>query len=444
VLACGQSTLDFPRAIPPSELATTGFAIVNPGASPADVTFTLYAENGSVEKVANQRIAARGQLARAGRELFPDAANRGWVQATSLATGLQGFWVGGDFATVTDGAAAAPSSIQMILPFVAPDSEIHVANTGTDDVTLLIEAFGEDGHQVGQEFPQFIGPKGFFRSHVAGIFPRADLSQIRYIKLRCVNPFAAVVIVRNYAVGPSWAAVNGVPASVSLTEINFPHAVDGQLGSATYQSTVVLTNLSDSANDLVITFTSEAGSPLASVQRTLQGNGALRVNLRNLFALPAGFQSGWIRVSGSLPVTGVVVYADSAAGGVAVVPLQAEAQRALLFAHIAELVPWWTGLALLNTSSSDADVKIFALSPNNTLIGSARFVLPAGAKTAKLLSEWIPQTQKRAADGGFVFVESDVGLYGIELFFTRDLRILSNVAAGRIVPGITYTPPPLQ
>src|SRR5690606_20897490 len=34
-----------------------------------------------------------------------------------------------------------------------------------------------------------------------------------------------------------------------------------------------------------------------------------------------------------------------------------------------------------------------------------------------------------------------VPLFGIELFFTRDLRILSNVAAGALAPGVTYTPP---
>lgn len=443
VPAHGQSTLDFPRAIPPAELATTGFAVVNPGPIAAVVMFTLYAENGDVEKVSLQTIPARGQLAKGGRELFPEAANRGWVQATSSATGLQGFWIGGDFATFTDGSEAAPSSNQLVLAFVAPESEIHVANTGTSNVVLLIEMYGEDGLLSAREFPQFIGPKGFFRSSIAGLFLGSDLSQARYIRLRCENPFAAVAIARNFPVGPSWAAMNGVPASTSLTEMNFPHVVDGPLGGANYQSVLGITNLSTtSPNDVVITFTTETGVTFP-VQRTLlPPRGALRANVRSLFTFPAGFQNGWVKVTGALPITGFVVYADLGAGGVAVVPLQPEPQTELLFAHIADLVPWQTGIALLNTSSRDANVEIFALDPAGSLIGTAGFVLLAGTKTAKLLSDLIPQTQSRTSDGGFVFVRSrNAGLYGIELFFTRDLKILSNVAAGRIVPGITYTPP---
>jgi len=39
--ADSQSTLSFPRAIQPSELSTSGFAVVNPSAVDEAVTFTL-------------------------------------------------------------------------------------------------------------------------------------------------------------------------------------------------------------------------------------------------------------------------------------------------------------------------------------------------------------------------------------------------------------------
>src|SRR5688572_12738004 len=69
----GQSTLDFPRAIQPSQLGTSGFAIVNPGSSAAEVRFTLYDMDGSPEQVSNQTIPARGQLSKSGNELFAGA-----------------------------------------------------------------------------------------------------------------------------------------------------------------------------------------------------------------------------------------------------------------------------------------------------------------------------------------------------------------------------------
>lgn len=445
VLARGQSTLDFPRTILPSELATTGFAIVNPGSAAAPVTFTLYKSDGNTEKTANETVPARGQLAKTGNELFPGAANAGWVQATSASSGLQGFWLGGNFTTFLDGADAAPSSPELVLPLVSAQSEIHVANTGVDDVTLLIQLYGDDGQELAPPFPQRIRPKGSFKSETATLFPGTNLALARYVRLTCLNPFAALVIARNLFGPPSWAVVNALPGTTQTTEIDFPQVVDGLSAGGNWQSGIGVTNLSiTSSNDVFITFTTEDGTVLQTVQRTLPAKGAIREPVRTLFGLPAGYQNGWVRVVGTLPITGFVTYADNVAGGVAVVPAQSQPQRQQLFAHIADLQPWLTGLALLNTNTIEATVEVFALNPNGSLIGNAIFLLSPGAKISRLLSEWIPQTQTRVSDGGFVFVRSDVPLYGIELFFTRDLRVLSNVAAARILPEIVYSPPSPQ
>jgi hypothetical protein len=78
---------------------------------------------------------------------------------------------------------------------------------------------------------------------------------------------------------------------------------------------------------------------------------------------------------------------------------------------------------------------------DGSLIGMYALSLAPSTKVAQLLSQWIPQTQARTTDGGFVFVQSDVPLFGLELFFTRDLQMLANVSAARIVSGITYVPP---
>ena len=119
----------------------------------------------------------------------------------------------------------------------------------------------------------------------------------------------------------------------------------------------------------------------------------------------------------------------------------------MLFAHIAQATGWLTGVALLNTSSTTANVEVFAMNPDGTLIGGAQdspaaaFTLAPGAKIAKLINDpWIPNAQ---TNGGFVFVRTtnDVPLYGIELFFLSNLALLSNVAPGALATGITYTPP---
>ena len=108
--------------------------------------------------------------------------------------------------------------------------------------------------------------------------------------------------------------------------------------------------------------------------------------------------------------------------------------------HIADLPPWQTGLALFNTDPGrTANVQVFAIAPDGASIGSATLSLSSRAKTSPLLNQLIPQTQTRTTDGGYVFVKSDVPLVGIELFFSRNMKVVSNVPAGRLLPGI---PPP--
>src|SRR5262245_58601084 len=81
IVAHTQSTLSFPLLFSPADLASTGFAVVNPGSSVGAVTFTLYNTNGGVVATSVQSIAAAGQNAKLGTELFPSPTQAGWVQA---------------------------------------------------------------------------------------------------------------------------------------------------------------------------------------------------------------------------------------------------------------------------------------------------------------------------------------------------------------------------
>jgi hypothetical protein len=124
-----QSTLNFPHVLEPPDFATSGFAVVNPGPTDAKATFTLFGADGSVVSTSSiQMIGARGQLAIVASQLFPPVL-AGWVQVTSDTAGLQGFWFAGDLVNFADGAEAAPSGTELVLPMVAPSSEIDIANT---------------------------------------------------------------------------------------------------------------------------------------------------------------------------------------------------------------------------------------------------------------------------------------------------------------------------
>jgi hypothetical protein len=423
---------------------------VNPGPNPATVTFTLYAANGQVVSSSPQNVAGGGQKARSGNEIFTSGlGSGGWVQATSPTTGLQGFWLNYNSAlTFLDGAEAAGTAVDQVVPLVAGTTEINVANPNGSANSVTLRIFGEAGTELATAATQNINANGVFQGNVAAIFPGVVIANARYLRVTGSLPVASAAVIKGFLVPTESAVVNGIDKTSTLTQANFPHVISGTGAGGNYTTVVGVTNLSGSAQTITISFTPKAGGAPLNVNRQLAPNGALRDTAQNIFSFnPSVFQEGWIRVSGTAPLTGFVAYSDSVAGGLAVVLVQDTPRTTLLFAHIADLTPWSTGIALLNTNSTAATVEVYAMTPDGVLIGgadnvaTARFTIQPNAKEAKLLSELVPATQTRTSDGGFVFVRSNVPLFGIELFFTRNLNILSNVAAGTLAPGITFTPP---
>ena len=133
-------TLYFPRVLAPSDLPLTGFAITNPGGVDATVTFTMYDEAGLVVATSNETIPARAQFAKLAVDIFPTASRPGWVQAKSDTAGVKGFWLGGDWANVMDGAESAaeqPPSVDLVFPIVTPQTELNVVNLGSGANNVL-------------------------------------------------------------------------------------------------------------------------------------------------------------------------------------------------------------------------------------------------------------------------------------------------------------------
>jgi hypothetical protein len=438
-----QSTLVFTRIMSGADLPFTGYAVTNPSPVPATVVFTLYAGTGTTVASTSVNIGAGGQVAKLGSELFPGAVG-GWVKATSATPNLRGFWLGGDFSTVEDGGeAVSGGESEFILPIISANSEINIVNTSTSSGGLLIRLLGPEGEEINDPDIRFLAASGSFKSKSLDLrFTAAELSRATHAKVSCMVTCSGSILVTDFLVSPSLVVANGVSTASAATRLDFPHVVDGVLGNLTYSTVLSVTNLTAFAQTLVITFTPEGGIGAVSAQRELPANGTVRESPNSLFG-DSGVRNGWIRVTSEQPITGVVIYSEQVNKGAAVTPGLSRTGTGLLLSHIADLPPWLTGVALLNPQGTPATVEVFAITPAGTLIGrSVPIVIAPGDKIARLLSEWIPQTQNRPVDGGFVFIRSSVPISGIELFFRRDLRVLSNVPAFVLGPNEIFTPPP--
>ncbi len=437
-----QSTLTFARVMSAAELSLTGYAVVNPGRTSANVLFALRAFDGTLINSSVQVVPAGGQVARLASELFPNAAAGGWVQAASASPNLRGFWLGGDFATFADSAEAAPSAGELVLPVISTDSEVHFVNPTAASQVILIRIVGPEGQDITDPEIRVLPASGSFRSKSNLLFAAADLSRATHARVSC-NMCAGSVLLKDYLAAPSMAVANGIGMASAARQLDFPHVIQGTLSGLTYSTVVSVTNLTSSAQTLTLTFTSETGAASIPVTRELPAGGTLRETAETMFSFANSFQSGWIRVIGELPIAGIVVYAELVNRAVAVTPAATVTATGLFLSHIADLTPWSTGIAILNPGTATALVEIYAINPSGTRIGHAEIAVAAGGKIARLLSEYIPETLARPRDGGFIFLKSSEPVYGLELFFRRDLKVLSNVPAFGLAPGEVFTPPPL-
>src|ERR1041384_3811509 len=93
-------------------------------------------------------------------ELFAASKTDGWVQVTSSASTLSGYYFSGDFATTLGGAESAAALTSQVIPLFRNDqtntTEIVVLNPGTTTGTVTIPLFNSRGEQAGAPVTQTI------------------------------------------------------------------------------------------------------------------------------------------------------------------------------------------------------------------------------------------------------------------------------------------------
>ena len=411
----------------------------------------MYGIAGDLVGVGTGTVPARGQLSKLASELFPTAGKEGWVQVTSSADGLRGLWIGGDFGTFADGSDAADPDTEIVIPIVTVDAGIYIANPSDNATIITVHLIANDGTESGTNLRVGLPPHGAFITQVSQAFRDVSLSTAGYARVSSEAPVAGTALIYNYKAAPSLSVLNALSATETSTEFSLPHVVNGLSSDTTWGTNVGIINLSAVPQTFTLTFTNIRQST-NTIQRTLRPFASLNESMQQLF-FPAqsgiqSYEEGWIRITGSSAFVAYDAFSSIAKGAATAVAAMPRPVSQIMFGHIADRDPWWTGIALLNPTESAADVEVFAYDSAGRLIGgpsdspTARFQLPPRTKLAKLIGEFVPAMNTRTQDGGFIFVRSTNGvpLVGLELFFSRNLSILANVPAVSVDPAIGYSP----
>lgn len=433
-----QTRFNFPRILTPTELTTTGFAFVNPSSTQVTATFNAYTASGSLAGQSILNVPAKGQVAKLASEVLPLTGSNVWVQVTSASSELQGFELIGDFATVLDGAGPAAESTQLAVVKFSKEDVIYMVNPGPQAATVQLRLNASNGSAL---TTQSVSLNPFQSS----LFRLGDLNNDDNIGLVSITSNVAVSasLTTKLAGGNDVGVTNATASANAPSDLFFPFAPSGPQGGSNWRTLLGITNVGATTQTVSITFNSDGSTPV-TIQRNLASGASVGDSVGNLFSLSStAFSAGWIRVNGAGPLVGSAAYQDSAAGSLAIVPSQSSGSTRFLFGHIANLSPWYTGVALLNTTTTTANVEVHAIEPNGEAIGSATFSLSGSARRTALLSEFVPSALQRQSDGGWLFIQTtnNVPLLGFELFGQGVAPILANVQGFALASNSTFTPP---
>jgi len=438
ISAQAQVRLNFPRQLTAQELSTTGFALVNTSSTAATATFSFYGTDGVLIAQASITVPAKGQVARLASEIMPNANAPGWVQIATSSSELQGFELVGNFATVADGAGPAPEGRQLALIDFSREDTVHIVNTSSQSGTAEVTLRNAAGESLGVRSI----PLAPFQPASLRLGDVHDDNSIDLVSLSAdVNISAALTT--KLPGGLDIGLTNAIVTSTAPSTLFLPFAPSGPQGASTWTTFLGVSNLAAASQSVSLTFTPDTGSPV-TIQRTLAPGASVGDTVTNLFGISSSaFAAGWIRVNGTGALAGVAAYQDSANGSLAIVPSQSAGATAFFFGHIASLSPWYTGIALLNTTTGTANVEIYAIDSSGQLVGSVSSFSLAGGRRTSLLSEFVPQVLQRVSDGGWVFVRTtnNVPLIGFELFGHAISPILANVQGFALPAGSNFVPP---
>jgi hypothetical protein len=448
------TTLYFPYLLT-SSVRYTGIALANAEPdTPATVRISARDPAGEMLWDADAIIPADwtlpggAQAARLERQIFNLpllSYQSGSVTVESDSSNLQGFFLTGDIdGNLLDGAEAFTRGYRQlyfvdILQNPNTSTEIHLMNIR--DIPTVVDLWlgDQNGGTLKGPIKRTIPPGGKIGESVAALFGYSGELHSAHIKAAAADDALAGFCLISH--GPSVRpeaifGLNALPQENAASVLFSPQLAVGDLGLH-YETRLNVVNVGEAKTTVTVALLDELGQPLVAATKSadLVPGAHFSLDVRNLFGLNNG--QGYIKVTASegAKLLGNVLFGDGDPTGSrlkfgAALPLFSSGATSFLFAHLAQGMGYYTGVAFL--ALEDAKVTVEAFAGDGATKGSpARFSLAAGQRLVSLLKGLIPETDGEI--GGYVKVTSDKPLIGFELFGTTDGRVLAAVAPQRLL-----------
>src|SRR5881296_4651833 len=438
-----QSVLNFARATVNDRL-NGGFAVTNPTSNYADVQFTVFGLDGNpvssgLVNPVRYRVAPKGQISMLASELFASSKIDGWVQVTSPASDLMGYYLSGDFATSLGGAESSPPLTTQVIPVVRDDqttkTEIVILNPAAANSIVTLTMFNSRGEQSGATLSQTVLPHAALRlsASALGVNPTSETLSIR---ISATLPVAATAIL-NRSGSLMFAPGQRVDQAASMRIA--AHFTSG----SGFDPVLVLTNPNASSTTVTVTAFGETGTPVSSGRSfTIPANGSISADTSTITRQPfVPTVNGWLRIeSQNVPLNGVVILDGNRA--LTSIPLQATAVDRMLYSQILQTSDMSTGLFVVNTWASAATLDISLVRNDGTTFAQKSIDLSSHSKISTLMRDIFPNADQTS---GYVLIRSSLPVYTVEIAAANSGAFSSSIAPSRppdtFGPNATVAPP---
>src|SRR5207302_9236223 len=226
-------------------------------------------------------------------ELFAASKIDGWIQVTSPASGLAGYYFSGDFVTKLEGAEASLPLTTQVVPVIRDDTsnktELVIVNPGTANSTVTVTLFNARGEQAGITISQTVTAHASLRlpASAFGANPAAGTFSAR---ISASLPVAATAIINR---SESLLFAPGQPIDQASSLRVVPHFT-----TTGFDPVLVLTNPNASQITATVTLFGDTGTVVAAPRSfTIPPNGSISADALSIVQRPfTPTLSGWLRV----------------------------------------------------------------------------------------------------------------------------------------------------
>ena len=337
------------------------------------------------------------------------------------------FLIGDEKNTLLDGGTAGQTPLKtFVLPSISREGEepfttVHVFNP-TADSTLEVELtlFDSTGRVVASR-GVILTPEGAVIQNVTAVFG-IDPAMFSGGYIRGSAGGDGVIAFETFGNEQSLNLLSAQPLSLSGRSYSIPHFAVG--GGFDTELNLINTDSSRSVTLRVMALDDQGNARLNPVQVSLGPLEQGVFNLSSLFGISSDeLAVGSLRIDSeegfdsSLEPAGVngSLRLKSSDGRLsASLPLLLPHDADAFYAHIAQYLGFFTGVAVLNPHGMPVEVTVEAFDQVGDQLGENTFALPGGGRKAKLLMELIPATAGQV--GGYFRVRGARAIVSFALF----------------------------